>query len=617
MISERFSSVDGVKLKTCTRLFPAISDREFWDKAKEKFLPQFTEELKPFIGKERKMLTASLYREFAVNGNRTNFQDIYYARRIELVKRVIMECLLNDGSQMEDILDLTWMILEETSWTLPAHNWAVEEADSLPDFINNSLDLFLSETACTMAFVYQTVGEKLDEMSTVVNRRIKATLKRIIGDDYLARDDYWWMGFMGGVPNNWNPWINSNVLAVSVMIEDDEDKLRRILNKAIRSVDNYLNPYPTDGACDEGAHYWNQAGLSMLECLWLINLATDGHVDIFDEEKVQNTAEYFMKVYTGKGQCINFSDSGASVPMYFGTMYKFGKILGNEKLSAFAKMLYAEKDSYQMAKKEDFDAKSIRVMDYIRYSLEIEAEKESNFEPDNRYYLASTNVMVAKAGASAADGLFLAAKGGHNGESHNHNDMGNFIVYKNGTRFIVDSGNMEYSKITFSDQRYTLWTTRSYYHNVPYIAGCEQKDGEEYRPTNVKYSTDGNKDYFSLDVKNAYINRDDINKWERSLCYDRDEKKISVCEDFDLDSENEYELHFLTPQSISNTQDGIVLTAPNGESVKISIDMSKFEMEIETIEITDTYLLRDWGDKIYLIKLKGKTAADKISYTIA
>ena len=31
-----------------------------------------------------------------------------------------------------------------------------------------------------------------------------------------------------------------------------------------------------------------------------------------------------------------------------------------------------------------------------------------------------------------ADGFYFAAQGGHNAESHNHNDVGNFVVYANG-----------------------------------------------------------------------------------------------------------------------------------------------------------------------------------------
>ena len=69
------------------------------------------------------------------------------------------------------------------------------------------------------------------------------------------------------------------------------------------------------------------------------------------------------------------------------------------------------------------------------------------------------------------DGMTLCCKGGHNGESHNHNDVGSFMLYVDGEPQIVDAGNMTYTAKTFSAERYTLWNVRSAYHNLPMIGG--------------------------------------------------------------------------------------------------------------------------------------------------
>ena len=47
-------------------------------------------------------------------------------------------------------------------------------------------------------------------------------------------------------------------------------------------------------------------------------------------------------------------------------------------------------------------------------------------------------------------GMILVAKGGHNGESHNHNDVGSFMLYVDGEPVILDAGNMTYTAKTFS-----------------------------------------------------------------------------------------------------------------------------------------------------------------------
>lgn len=616
MIIEKFASEDTFDVKPECHIFPSVSERGFWEESLKNQIDFFEKNKAEYDKEPKKFLTASLYREYQLNGNRSNYEDVYFLRRAELVTNVILECYYNDGRFMNDILDLTWIILEETTWTLPAHNREVDCADTLPDYNRHSLDLFLAETACVMCFVYQTVGDKLDEMSKVVTRRIKERIRHDVIDDYLARTDYWWMGFSEAIPNNWNPWINSNVLVSAMTVVDDEKLLKKVVFKVMRTLDKYLLHYPQDGACDEGPSYWNQAGLCMLECMWLLKTVTDGKADFFGEEKVINTSEYLMKVYTGKGECVNFADSGVKLPIYYGSIYKLGKIMNNQKLISFAKHLYDTRGEYEIVKKKEITAKTIRVMDMIRYSAEMEKIGDMEFKTDSDYYFESTGVVTARAECDPQKGLFLAAKGGHNGESHNHNDVGNFVVYKNGTKFIVDSGNMTYSRITFSPERYTLWTTRSGYHNLPIIDGMEQKAGREYSAKNTKFESDGKKLLFSLDIKDAYPNREKIGKWERTLCYDKAAQEISVTEDFAFADKYGYELCFLTPQKTTLQADGILFEAENGETLKMLADMTKFEFEKEEIKVEDALLLKNWGSVLYRIRLKARSKEDKLTYVL-
>jgi hypothetical protein len=66
---------------------------------------------------------------------------------------------------------------------------------------------------------------------------------------------------------------------------------------------------------------------------------------------------------------------------------------------------------------------------------------------------------------------FIASHGGNNAESHNHNDVGDFIIYADGAPVIIDAGKGTYMAITFSKNRYTLWYNTSPYHNVPLVNG--------------------------------------------------------------------------------------------------------------------------------------------------
>ena len=120
--------------------------------------------------------------------------------------------------------------------------------------------------------------------------------------------------------------------------------------------------------------------------------------------------------------------------------------------------------------------------------------------PFKDVYFSSTQVMAARE-RDGADGLFLAAKGGHNAESHNHNDVGSFIVYKDAEPFFIDPAHEAYCAKTFSDQRYEIWNNQSCFHNTPTIGGKDQPAGFDYGASCVSYEAKEDETRFSLDIK--------------------------------------------------------------------------------------------------------------------
>lgn len=67
---------------------------------------------------------------------------------------------------------------------------------------------------------------------------------------------------------------------------------------------------------------------------------------------------------------------------------------------------------------------------------------------DGRCLSGNSQIMVA-----SNKNWFVAAKGGNNAESHNHNDIGNFIVYHNNQPVVIDLGRDTYTSKSFSNQR--------------------------------------------------------------------------------------------------------------------------------------------------------------------
>ncbi|MEI3001884.1 MAG: heparinase II/III family protein [Victivallis sp.] len=80
-------------------------------------------------------------------------------------------------------------------------------------------------------------------------------------------------------------------------------------------------------------------------------------------------------------------------------------------------------------------------------------------------------------------GTILTLKGGHNAEGHNHIDVGQFELFRDGAPVIVDTGTMCYDRFTFNERRYERWCYNAEENNLPQINGVVQLDGGEYKAT--------------------------------------------------------------------------------------------------------------------------------------
>ena len=100
----------------------------------------------------------------------------------------------------------------------------------------------------------------------------------------------------------------------------------------------------------------------------------------------------------------------------------------------------------------------------------------------------------------------LGAKAGCNADSHNHNDTGSLILYKDGRPLLIDVGVESYTAKTFSDRRYEIWTMQSGWHNLPEFdpAGgqYQQRSGPEARAEHVEVVPDLSG--LSMDIAAAY-----------------------------------------------------------------------------------------------------------------
>jgi hypothetical protein len=211
--------------------------------------------------------------------------------------------------------------------------------------------------------------------------------------------------------------------------------------------------------------------------------------------------------------------------------------------------------------------------------------------------------------------VFFAAKGGFNNESHNHNDVGTFMLFADNKPFIIDAGVGTYTRQTFSNERYNIWTMQSDYHNLPMANGFAQSFGAQYRSKDATF--DSISHTFSLDIANAYTPEAGIKKWE--LVYKMDKSgKLDIKENFDMAAFNgNNQLHFLSAVPVDRIAPGILSLKNGNQTIQMLFDAKMFDYSIETITLSDIRLSKVWGQQIYRISLTDKNTSKKGSYKIS
>ncbi|SJZ98115.1 Heparinase II/III-like protein [Chitinophaga eiseniae] len=551
-------------------------------------------------------LPASLYLQFRDNGNRVNFENAQFERRKILSALVVGELAGGNGKYIPQIANGLWAIMEESTWVLPAHVGAQKAGTGLADPAEPIIDLFAGETAATISWAQFLLGTKLDKFSPMIGRRIDYELNRRIVTPYLERTDFWWMGFNGRPMNNWNIWINTNILQVALLAINERDIRNKVIEKSIRSADFFLNSYPEDGGCDEGPSYWGHAGGKLIEFINWLRWASAGKADLSRNELIHRIGTYIYKMHIDSSRFVNFADASARTTPPPHTVYLYGEVFKDQQMKEFGAYLY------RLANPDTTRINTYSLLTFI-YDLEgrksfLSTTPKAPYTSDN--WLPDLQVLSLRSTPGSFHGLFFAAKGGHNGESHNHNDIGNFVLYMDGKPAIIDVGVGTYTKQTFSNDRYGLWYMQSQWHNCPTVNGVQQQDGRRFQAKAVAYADKGGSKMLSMDIAAAYPQAAMVKTLKRSFVFTPADSRLKLTEDYELLSwKAPYQLHFMTCLPVDLKTPGKVVLQGENVSLQMTYDPSRFEADVERQTVDDSRLSPVWGDAVYRITLKTKGQA--------
>src|SRR3569832_768344 len=488
---------------------PRASDRLAWGGLPDWVKAQILTDGEAALNEAYPPLLASDYLAYTRTGDRAEFEAKYFARRRALDALILAECVEHDGRFLDRIVDGVMLLCEESGWQLPAHNSYERggKRSALPDADHPIIDLFAAETGAQLAVAAYLLGPELDAVTPEIVQRIDRELEQRLFAPYLTRH-FWWMGGGDERMNNWTAWCTQNVLLAALCRPLDSARRRSVVEQAARSLDAFLKDYAEDGACEEGVLYYRHAGLCLFNSLVVLSAAAPAAFEpLWNEPKIRNVAEYIVHMHVSGRHYFNFAVCSVVAEVCGAREYLFGQAVGSTVLADFATNDWATEKRATLPDEINL----LYRLQQVFTAREMDAHRSAPTRQQDRF-LAGIGLMVAR-----DDHFALAVKAGNNGESHNHNDVGTVIVFKDGQPVLIDFGVETYTAKTFSPRRYEIWTLQSGWHNLPTFDGVMQHDGAEFAARDVRTMLADDRAEMSMDIAGAYTADAEVRSYRRRV----------------------------------------------------------------------------------------------------
>ncbi|MDP4505493.1 heparinase II/III domain-containing protein [Nonomuraea turcica] len=545
---------------------------------------------------------ASQYARYFRDGNRTRYESQVFERQDRLTRAVLMAASGEAGGEqkwLDEAADGIVQLCEQSSWCWPAHEDTCRPRGTvLPDVATPCLDLGAADVAAQLAWADQALGDRLAERYPGLRERVRAEVRVRVLDPFVQRRDWHWLGLDGDV-HNWCPWICGNVLVAALRLAEPGWERACQVAWAVAGLDRYLTALPADGSVDEGYEYWWNGACRALEALDLLEHATSGRLDAADVPVVRETVRFPHRMHLGGPWYLNLADARARPPADrpWQVLHRWARRLG-------------EVDARRHA--ESQRTPGIRASAELGRALcELADDAWQHAERGEPplvagVWLPGTQVGLARTAGGTARGLALAVKGGHNGEHHNHNDVGSVVVAVDGVPVLVDAGRPTYTAQTFGPDRYAIWTMQSTWHNVPEVRGAAQGQGHGFRARDVQVVDEPGRFEVRLDLAAAYP-VPELERWWRTASLDRRASRVTIGDSWSFTGDGDPSvLHFLLNGQVEQPSAGqVVVRPPDGaRAVRLAWDPEVAAAVLTVRMLEDPMLSEVWGERLTRLELR-------------
>ena len=564
---------------------PTATDRSFWDgldaRPREAILAgadrlRDTEWPQPLL---------SDWAAYARTGDRSAYEHALFLRNRRTRLAVLAAALDPSEERLLEAADGLWLKVEQSTWCWPAHDDVFSRGMRVPDHRHPFVDLGAGEDVALVAWAALLLGDELERIAPGLRARLGAEARERVLEPFVSRD-WHWEGTEDHV-HNWAPWIHGNLLPAAVAFAGPELR-SRVVSRCVDGLDRYLAQLPADGAIDEGFAYWWQGAGRAFDALGLLDELAGGAVTTAVREGglrgLAELARFPQRMQVGPGWFASFSDAearaDAGIPWH--VLFRAATLCELPGTAAFAR---AERGERALC---GFDegvhaglGRMLAELRDIRSGALTDAARPAPRRED--VFLPSIGIGIRERA-----GVGVVVKSGHNGENHNHNDLGSIAVAVDGVPLLPDLGRATYRAETFSDRRYDLWNMRSDWHSTPLPRGAVQLPGAAWRSEATAVD-----DGWRLDLTAAHPGGD---PWVRTVRVT--DAGLSVLDESDALADPATRIVVVCAGVPVRLDDGGVRVPGRHGSRGLLLAFDPAEVEFETVEVDDPYLRHSWGDRV-------------------
>ncbi|MBR3928133.1 MAG: hypothetical protein IKJ65_03930 [Clostridia bacterium] len=473
--------------------------------------------------------------------------DVYFACRLErreiLFQLVLGEFVTQSGRYIDKIIDLSWAITEEATWS---------EARDIAQVDRCEEDNFAFETASLLSWAWHLCGAAIGAKSKYALNRIEDSVSLRILAPFARQEAPEWTKKRGE-----RTFERLLKLLTAFLLIDTRDKRRWVsIRRIFHFMDLIIKDVPADGVHPVNIETWLKDLAALSDASRLILYATDGRVDLAADKKYARMADYAVSAHMGQGLFVN--PDGAPAPILPGeTVFKIGFTASNPSLQKLGAMLAKGQSAAPGASVTDKIMTSLVRRHFLSCSARCPVRKR-------------VSLPIGKL-VSAYQSGFQAALTGGSGIS-GHEDACNLFITYLGEAVFFDTG---------------AGRSRALYHSCPTVNGIFPDKGFS-GAKDVEARFEEAYTYLFANMAQAFPQSANVTSWQRTVMLSPFEKRVRVVESYDLVAPAEsVVIRYVTPVRPEKTPTGnirignTVFSSETGLPIRITPLENAWALEID------------------------------------